>query len=94
MFRSILTAVALSAATFPNLGSADSQEDLTAFVSQLPRDSTLGLPMYWMEMESIIGWEEMMLVFGYANNKPVCDLLVRVATADAPNRKFRCVEAN
>lgn len=73
---------------------ADSREDLASFVGKLPRDSIMNLPMYWMEMESIIGWEKMMLVFGYASNGPVCDRLVQVAKADAPERNFRCVSAN
>lgn len=73
---------------------ADSREDLVSFVGKLPRDSIMNLPMYWMEMESLIGWEKMMLVFGYASNGPVCDRLVQVAKADAPERNFRCVSAN
>ncbi|MFG6552463.1 hypothetical protein [Sulfitobacter sp. 1A16808] len=50
--------------------------------------------MYWLEMKSIIGWEKMMLVVGYASNGSVCERLVDVATADAPDREFRCSTAN
>ncbi|MGJ8530304.1 hypothetical protein [Maritalea sp.] len=67
MFRNILAAVALSSVVFPSFSHADSSEDLIEYVSQLPRDSALGLPMYWMEMGTAVGWDQMMLVFGYAS---------------------------
>lgn len=94
MFRSFCRVIILSFCLLPSIGSADSRRDLSDFVSQPPRDSILGEPFYWMEMETAVGWEKMMLVFGYASNRPVCDLLVRVASVDSPERQFRCVEAN
>lgn len=38
--------------------------------------------------------EKMMLVVGYASNGPVCERLAVVASADAPDREFRCSTAN
>jgi hypothetical protein len=68
-------------------------EKLEALVTELPRNDWGGA-MYWMEMKSVIGWEKMMLVFGYADNSPVCERLAAVAYLDAPDREFRCSSAN
>lgn len=67
--------------------------ELESIVKNLPRNS-LGLPAYWFEMNSLIGWEKMMLIFGYANNRSVCNHMLKLANIDAPNREFRCVKAN
>lgn len=76
--------------------SADAETNgdrIEAFVNELPRNDWGGA-MYWLEMQSIVGWEKMMLVVGYATNGPVCERLAIVAQADAPARKFRCSTAN
>ena len=70
-----------------------SSDELEKVVSQLPR-GRLGIPMYWFEMESIIGWEKMMLVLGYADNRSICIHLETVAKDEAPARNFRCKLAN
>lgn len=86
-------------ATFVVLGMATSApaetngEKIEAFVNGLPRNEWGGA-MYWLEMKSIIGWENMMLVLGYASNGPVCERLAAVARIDAPDREFRCSTAN
>jgi hypothetical protein len=74
-------------------GAQGNGERLEPFVSELPR-TEWGGAMYWLEMQSIIGWEKMMLVFGYASNAPVCERLAALAGIDAPDRKFRCTAAN
>lgn len=56
--------------------------------------TTLGLPAQWFMMESTIGWEKMMFIFGYADNIEVCEHLVEVAKEESPNRDFRCTDAN
>ena len=66
---------------------------LEGFAESLPRNS-LQLPMYWFEMESTIGWEKMMLIFGYANNEPPCLMLLNIASAESPMRRFRCSIVN
>jgi hypothetical protein len=68
-------------------------ERIEEFVENLPRNS-LQLPMYWLEMESVVGWERMILIFGYANNEPACSAILKFAAEDAPMRRFRCSEAN
>lgn len=68
-------------------------ERLEAFVEKLPRN-LVGLPMYWLEMETAVGWENMMLIFGYADNAPPCQLLATFAKKDSPDRNYRCAIAN
>lgn len=68
-------------------------ERLEQLVPTLPRNSN-GLPMYWLEMETLVGWERMMLVFGYAENGTPCGRLRELASEDAPDRQFRCTMAN
>ena len=60
----------------------------------LATPALVGGAMYWLEMKTIIGWEKMMLVVGYATNEPICDRLAMVVRLDAPDRKFRCSTAN
>lgn len=74
-------------------GHSQTIEDLADFVSGMPR-GMLGTPAYWMEMETVVGWEKMVLVIGYASNQPVCHMMVRIGTAQSPNRVFRCTAAN
>lgn len=45
-------------------------------------------------MESMVGWEKMMFIFGYADNVEVCQHLVEVAKEESPERNFRCTDAN
>jgi hypothetical protein len=47
-------------------------------------------------MESIIGWERVMLVFGYADNEVICQMIVGISRSDPKNRdrRFRCSPAN
>lgn len=66
---------------------------LEPLVADMPRNS-VGLPMYWLEMESAVGWEKMVLVFGYADNNAPCARLQELAHLDSPDRNFRCVVAN
>jgi hypothetical protein len=71
----------------------ETSDKLEKVVSQLPRGS-LGMPIYWFEMESMIGWEKMMLVLGYADNRTICIHLETIAKNEAPARNFRCKPAN
>lgn len=51
-------------------------------------------PAQWFEMNSLEGWERMVLVFGYADNRAVCDYLVRHGHETTPGRSFRCTPVN
>ena len=53
-----------------------------------------GIPTQWFSMETAIGWEKMMLVFGYADNRTTCIKLIEIAKIDSPDRKFHCDPAN
>lgn len=92
MLRAMFVSAAMIALPTSSHGQTNG-ERLEPIVSQLPRNSA-GLPMYWLEMHSAIGWEKMMLVFGYASNQPVCERLAVLAAADAPDREFKCTPAN
>jgi hypothetical protein len=91
--RVILLVALLMGLSGPAGAGGDTSDKLERFVTKLPRGS-LGIPFYWLEMKSIVGWEKMMLVFGYANNRSVCKGLRSMAADDAPNREFRCKSAN
>ena len=69
------------------------EDKLKEFVSELPRGS-LGIPFFWLEMKSLVGWEHMILLYGYADNRSACKMLVGVARKDSPDREFRCSTAN
>lgn len=73
--------------------SSENSRKIDEFVSHLPKNQW-GEGMYWLEMNSLVGWEKMMLVVGYAANGPVCLRLQSVARHDAPHREFRCTPAN
>ena len=91
---SIVSVVFIAVATGTTEMRAETPgEQLEGFVQTLPRGS-LNIPFQWLEMESLVGWEKMMLVFGYADNKTTCDALSRIAKSDSPDRNFRCVPAN
>lgn len=50
---------------------------------------------YFFEMQMFNGmWDEVILVFGYVDNAPVCEALIKVGKEDSPNRAFRCRRAN
>jgi len=66
---------------------------LVDFVQDMPRGG-LGIPDQWLEMKSTVGWEKVMLVVGYADNRSVCFALADIAKADSPDRDFRCADAN
>lgn len=67
--------------------------DLYEAVRNHPRGG-LNIPAQWFMMESMVGWERMMLVFGYADNVDVCQKLVEMAKEESPDRNFRCTDAN
>ncbi len=67
--------------------------DLYEAAENHPR-GVLNIPAQWFMMESSLGWEKMMFIFGYADNIEVCEHLVEVAKVESPNRDFRCTDAN
>ena len=91
--RQILCGVAAALSITTSAYAQTNGERIEAFANELPR-TEWGGAMYWLEMNSIIGWEKMMLVVGYASNGPVCERLAGVARIDAPDREFRCSTAN
>ena len=81
---------------FATIGAAysdDSMNQLERAAKEMPR-SALEIPSQWFEMESIIGWEKMMLVFGYADNRDVCKRILAMAVNEGSGRDFRCTPAN
>ena len=67
--------------------------DIYEAAEDYPKTS-LSLPAQWFMMESSLGWEKMMFIFGYADNIEVCEHLVEVAKEESPSRDFRCTDAN
>lgn len=99
---SYVAIVLMVAVVFFFIGSTQSQEPqsfndrndkLEQAVQNMPRGG-LDIPAQWFMMESMVGWEKMMLIFGYADNRDVCYKLVEMAREESPNRNFRCQDAN
>jgi hypothetical protein len=94
MVKTICVLVILLGITTTRPTKADESSDkLEKVVSQLPR-GRLGIPIYWFEMKSIMGWEKMMLVLGYADNRSICIHTKTIAKNESPDRSFRCRPAN
>ncbi|HEY1037636.1 MAG TPA: hypothetical protein VGE62_03565 [Candidatus Paceibacterota bacterium] len=74
-------------------GYSHRNTDLFEAVERHPRGG-LNIPAQWFMMNSSVGWERMMLVFGYADNIETCEYLVKVAKSESPDRDFRCTDAN
>ena len=91
--RQFLCIMAITLCTTMSATAQTNSDRIAAFTNDLPRTKSGGA-MYWLEMKTTIGWEKMMLVVGYATNKPICDRLEMVVRLDAPDRKFRCTTAN
>ena len=53
-----------------------------------------GVPAQWFMMKSLVGWERMMFIFGYADDREVCEHLVEIGRKESPDREFRCDDAN
>lgn len=67
--------------------------DLYTAVENHPRGA-MGIPAQWLMMDTLIGWDKMMLIIGYADNVTVCQALTEIAKEDSPDRNFRCTDAN
>ena len=72
---------------------ASNSYDLEHSASSRPR-GRLNIPEQWFEMETVLGWEKMMLIFGYADNRAICKHLMQISKKESPNRKFRCADSN
>lgn len=67
--------------------------DLYTAVENHPRGE-LNIPAQWLMMDTLVGWDKMILVVGYADNVTVCQALAEIAKEDSPDRNFRCTDAN
>jgi hypothetical protein len=97
--------IILVATTFFFIGSSNKQDivtntsvdstvvDFETAVKNYPRGS-LDIPAQWFLMESLVGWEKMMFIYGYVDDKEVCNHLAEIAKEESPERNFRCEDAN
>lgn len=67
--------------------------DFETAVQNYPRGG-MNIPAQWFIMDSMVGQEKMMFIFGYADNLSVCKHLVEVAKKESPERNFSCLNAN
>ena len=64
-------------------------------IEKFVNEDIKGSGSYWLEMQHSFGqWDKMILVFGYVDDRPPCNLIQEVAAEDTPNRQFRCVRAD
>jgi hypothetical protein len=47
-----------------------------------------------LEVESLVGWEKAILIFGYADDFDVCNQLLKASSLEAPARRFKCTPVN
>lgn len=92
MLKNVIILVAVAAAAFYG-GYLYKDIDLYTAVENHPRGG-LNIPAQWLMMDTLVGWDKMMLIVGYADNVDVCLSLVEIAKADSPDRDFRCTDAN
>ncbi|HMA79130.1 MAG TPA: hypothetical protein VKP88_08545 [Candidatus Paceibacterota bacterium] len=67
--------------------------DFEFAAESLPRGG-LDIPAQWFIMDGMAGEEKMMFIFGYADNRSVCEHTLELAREEAPWREFRCEDAN
>jgi hypothetical protein len=67
--------------------------DFEYAAENLPRGG-LDIPAQWFIMDGMAGEEKMMFIFGYADNRSVCEHTLELAREEAPFRDFRCEDAN
>jgi len=49
----------------------------------------------WFMKKNLMGkWENLMLIFGYADDKSVCDFMLGIARETDPEIEFRCKDVN
>ncbi|MGD9670777.1 MAG: hypothetical protein AB7U75_17315 [Hyphomicrobiaceae bacterium] len=89
---STLVLTAVVAVMFYFVGASQGQT-IEEAAADLPRGG-LNIPAQWFMMESLVGWEKMMLIFGYADNEDVCMHMLEIAQEESPDRRFRCMAAN
>lgn len=74
-------------------GYSYNDRDLFEVAKDCPK-GVLDVPAQWFMMESTVGWEKMMLIFGYVDDIEVCEHLVDIAKKESPDRDFRCTDVN
>jgi len=93
MLKNIFIVVVISIVSFYAGYIFKGDTDLYTAVENHPRGG-LNIPAQWLMMDTLVGWDKMMLIVGYADNVSVCLLLSEVAKEDSPDRNFRCTDAN
>jgi len=49
----------------------------------------------WFMKKNLMGeWENLMFIFGYADDKSVCDFMLSIAKETDPEIEFRCKDVN
>ena len=87
-------AIAVASIAFSLVSAREgTTDDLEKFVRELPR-GTLAIPFQWFEKDGLLGWEKMILIFGYADNQSLCEAMLVIAAKDSPDQNFRCSAAN
>ena len=92
MLKNLIILVAVASAAF-YAGYLYKDVDLYTAVENHPRGG-LDIPAQWLMMDTLVGWDKMMLIIGYADNVDVCLALIEIAKTDSPDRDFRCADAN
>lgn len=86
---STTTSKEMSSQLVPSQGKVDFEYA----AKNLPRGG-LNIPAQWFVMDTVVGEEKMMLIFGYADNLAICEHTLELAKNESPNRNFKCENAN
>lgn len=92
---SLLACFALTFTAMP--AAADDYEADTTALIRMAQENPWTRTGYWFEMRNVLGeWEKMMLIFGYADpgDEAACNSILMFASAQNPDRKFRCNAVN
>jgi len=70
-----------------NQNRRSASDKVLEFASENLRDDQV----YWLKKKNFVGqWEELILVFGYADNLSVCKFMLDYARETSPDQQFEC----
>ena len=76
-------------------GCVPKQKSVSDRIIELVESNAQNEGKYWFRMKNRINgnWNPVILVFGYVDNKAVCEKLIEAGKEDAPDVSFDCNEA-
>lgn len=70
------------------------EELLNRVVLNYPKNMDRSSAQWFMKKNFMGEWENLMFIFGYADDKSVCDFMLNTAKETDPDIEFRCKDVN